>query len=330
MKDKEKDVISQMVEGIIGSEPDKNATPEEIEKYKQAKANLSGRALEYYMFMDDDEGISTSADEPKASNIIIFPDFQKLKDNVERMRTELSMLLLERDELQFVICKNIETAYYLKLGALEHKAYEAQCAALRLKRKIELIQARINRQEKVIISQIESILDNEFEEYQAKLNEQIDKMNEALKRSTAECLTEQENAELKKLYRNVVKKLHPDVNPNVSDAEIRLLDNAVNAYKNGDLAALRIIEEMVSDHTLPEHTQDAMSMLTEENERLEKMLSSIRESIDEIKSRYPYSVKDIVEEPEKEAERKAELESILAQYKEMIEIYKSRLAEMLR
>ena len=264
------------------------------------------------------------------ATIILFPDFQKLKENAERMRTELSMLLLERDELQFVICKNIEAAYYLKLGALEHKAYEAQCAALRLKRKIELVQARINRQEKVIISQIESILDNEFEEYQAKLNEQIDKMNEALKRSTAERLTEQENAELKKLYRNVVKKLHPDVNPTVSDAEIRLLDNAVNAYKNGDLAALRIIEETVSDRTLPEPTQDAMSMLKKENERLEKMLSSVRESIAEIKARYPYTVKDIVEHPEKEAERKSELEYILAQYKEMIEIYKSRLAEMLR
>ena len=71
------------------------------------------------------------------ATIILFPDFQKLKENAERMRTELSMLLLERDELQFVICKNIEAAYYLKLGALEHKAYEAQCAALRLKMAVQ-------------------------------------------------------------------------------------------------------------------------------------------------------------------------------------------------
>ena len=43
------------------------------------------------------------------NGIIVFPDFQKLKDDVERLRTELSMLMLERDELRFVICKNIET-----------------------------------------------------------------------------------------------------------------------------------------------------------------------------------------------------------------------------
>ena len=94
------------------------------------------------------------------SNIILFPDFHKLKAEVERMRTELSMLLSERDELRFVVCKNIETDYYIKLGSLEYKVYSAQCSALRLKRKIELIQARKNRQEKIVISLIEEILDN--------------------------------------------------------------------------------------------------------------------------------------------------------------------------
>ena len=54
--------------------------------------------------------------------IILFPDFQKLKDDVEKLRTELSMLMLERDELRFAICKNIEMEYMLKLGSLEYKA----------------------------------------------------------------------------------------------------------------------------------------------------------------------------------------------------------------
>lgn len=81
------------------------------------------------------------------------------------------------------MCKNIETNYMLKLGGLEYKAYEAQCEALRLKRKPELIQARKNRQEKIILSMIDAILDAEFAEYQAKLNEQIEKVNDALERN---------------------------------------------------------------------------------------------------------------------------------------------------
>lgn len=180
----------------------------------EIRKRLAGRAAEYVMFKDDEEeNAKTTAEVSSSGNVIVFPDFEKLKSEVEKMRTELSMLLLERDELQFVICKNIETEYMLKLGSIEYKAYEAQCAALRLKRKIELIQAKKNRQEKVIISAIEETLDNEFAEYQKQLDEQIDKMNDALKRSKAEVLSDEDNKELKKLYRKIVKALHPDINP---------------------------------------------------------------------------------------------------------------------
>lgn len=246
------------------------------------------------------------------------------------MRTELSMLLLERDELQFVICKNIETEYMLKLGSIEYKAYEAQCAALRLKRKIELIQAKKNRQEKVIISAIEETLDNEFAEYQKQLDEQIDKMNDALKRSKAEVLSDEDNKELKKLYRKIVKALHPDINPDVSQAQVQLFDNAVSAYKNGDLGTLRIIGEMVGNNPLPEQHKDAMTQLVEERERLEGLLKSIRESIENIKSEYPYTMKDILEDTKKTEQKKQELESVIEQYNELISIYKAKIEEMLR
>lgn len=43
----------------------------------------------------------------KRNNIILFPDFGKRKDEVEKLRTELSERLYEYDELRFVICKNI-------------------------------------------------------------------------------------------------------------------------------------------------------------------------------------------------------------------------------
>ena len=232
---------------------------------KEIRKRLAGRAAEYMMFRDDEEeNAETTAEVSSSGNVIVFPDFEKLKSEVEKMRTELSMLLLERDELQFVICKNIETEYMLKLGSIEYKAYEAQCAALRLKRKIELIQAKKNRQEKVIISTIEETLDNEFAEYQKQLDEQIDKMNDALKRSKAEVLSDEDNKELKKLYRKIVKALHPDINPDVSQAQVQLFDNAVSAYKNGDLGTLRIIGEMVGNNPLPVHHKDAMTQLVEE------------------------------------------------------------------
>ena len=193
-----------------------------------------------------------------------------------------------------------------------------------------MIQAKKNRQEKVIISAIEETLDNEFAEYQKQLDEQIDKMNDALKRSNAEVLSDEDNKELKKLYRKIVKALHPDINPDVSEAQVQLFDNAVSAYKSGDLGTLRIIGEMVGNNPLPEQHKDAMTQLVEERERLQGLLKSIRESIDNIKSEYPYTMKDILEDTEKTEQKKQELENILEQYNELISIYKSRIEEMLR
>lgn len=296
----------------------------------EIKRRLAGRAAEYMMFKDDEEDTEVPVDITSTGNVIVFPDFEKLKNEVEKMRTELSMLLLERDELQFVICKNIETEYMLKLGSIEYKAYEAQCAALRLKRRIELIQAKKNRQEKVIISAIEETLDTEFAEYQKQLDEQINKMNDALKRSKAEVLTDEENKKLKKLYRKIVKALHPDINPDVSQAQVQLFDNAVSAYKNGDLGTLRIIGEMVGNNPLSEQHKDAMTQLVEERERLQGLLKSIRESIDNIKSEYPYTMKDILEDTEKTEQKKQKLENVLEQYNELISIYKAKIEEMIR
>ena len=192
----------------------------------------------------------------------------------------------------------------------------------RLKNKFYLV--------KVIISAIEETLDNEFAEYQKQLDEQIGKMNDALKRSKAEVLSDEDNKELKKLYRKIVKALHPDINPDVSEAQVQLFDNAVSAYKNGDLGTLRIIGEMVGNNPLPEQHKDAMTQLVEERERLQGLLKSIRESIENIKSEYPYTMKDILEDTERTEQKKQELENILEQYNELISIYKSRIEEMLR
>lgn len=130
-------------------------------------------------------------------NVIVFPEFEELKMEVERLRIELSMFVLEHDDLKYMECTNIEMAYMLELGGLEYKAYEAQCAVLRQKRKFELIQAKRNCQEKIVSSQIEKILDIEFVEYQEKLDDQIDKMNAAIERSNYGVLSKADVRELK-------------------------------------------------------------------------------------------------------------------------------------
>ncbi len=269
-------------------------------------------------------------DMSKSNNIIILPELEELKAEVERLRTELSMLMLERDELKFVICKNIEAEYMLKLGGLEYKAYEAQCNVLRLKRQLELMQARLNRQESIVMAVIETILNTEFAEYQKKLDEQVGKMNEAIERSNADVLSEEETKELKKLYRKIVKALHPDMNPNITDAQRQLFDNAVMAYKNGNLDALRAIAGMIGDADLQVNQTDAKARLLEEKKSLEKLLENVREEIQTIKSEYPYTMKELLADDEKVEARKRELELIISKYEEIAGVYKARIDELMK
>lgn len=261
-------------------------------------------------------------------DLILSQEFEELKKEIEKLRTELSILLLERDELQFIICKNIEMKYMLKLGDLEYKTYEAQCTALRLKRKIELIQAKKNRQEKINISEIEKILDKEFEEYQDQLEEQIHKINDALKRSKGKILTDEEIKEIKKIYRKIVKVLHPDMNPKVTKEQLRLFVNAVAAYKDGDLDTLKFINEIISDNKLHDINNDDNPV--DKKEHLQRAIKSVKMSIEHIKSEFPYTMKDIVEDEELIKQNRQKLEDALKQYNELIIVYKNKIEEMMR
>lgn len=265
----------------------------------------------------------------ESADIILFPDYQKLREEVDKLRIEISMLVLEKDELEYSECRNIETEYMLTFGSLEYQVYEARCEVLRMKRKIDIIQARLNRQEEIGIRQIEETLDLEFADYQKKLDEQIEKMNRAIKRSRLRIMTETESKELKGLYRRIVKRLHSDLNPNITEAEISLFENAA-AFKDGDLQTLRIIESMIGGPDLPDSQQDSMSVLREEKDRLIGIISYLKSRIAEIKADYPYTLREYLTDEEKGDAYRKELEDSLREYGKLKAVYTEKIEEMMR
>ncbi len=263
------------------------------------------------------------------NKIIEFPQITLLKSEIEKLKTELSMLILEKDELLYVECKNIEMQYMLTLGNLDYKAYELNCAILRLKRKIALIQTKINRQEKIVISDIEGVLDFEFVEYQKNLDEQIHKMNSALERSKNSVLSDNDVKELKSLYRAIVKALHPDLHKNISNEKIKLFYNAVAAYEAGDLNSLRIISLFVSEPVIINDADDTLSLLSKEKIRLIELIKTINAKIKEIKNSYPYNLKAIISDAEILQQKKTEIEDQIAALKIVLEGYITKIKKML-
>lgn len=260
------------------------------------------------------------------ADIILFPRFQELRDDVEKLKTEISMLLLERDELVHVVCKNIETAYLLTFGALEYKAYQLDTDVRRLQRKLELIRQRRNREERVDLRVIESQLDEEFAGYKERLQEEMDKMEAAIDRAKSPVLSEEETREVKRLYRKVVKKLHPDLHPGISADQVRLFQQAVDAYERGDAAILRLIDTMSDDEPLPDApTPDVMAQLMADQKRFQETAESIRDEIQKVKSSYPYNVKDFIENPEKKKSRLDSLQQLVDELTEAKAYYEAQV-----
>lgn len=262
-------------------------------------------------------------------SLALHPLYERLAADVERLRTEVSLLVLEHDALCYHECRNIEAEYMLRIGALEVRAYELDCAVRRARLKADLIQACLNRQERVDLERIDATLEAEFARHQQELERRLAQMNAALERSRQERLGEAESREIRQRYRAIVRALHPDLNPAVTPEMLRLFHNAVAAYERGDLDALRAIEVMVRAPELPAESADGLERLTLEKERLTAILGTIRSRIAAVKAAYPYTMKALLLDPAAVAARQAHLEEQIRLLEQSLAAYHGRIADLL-
>lgn len=264
------------------------------------------------------------------ANIIEFPDLKKLKEEIVGLKAKLSEKFFERDELKLVECENIKMEYMLIFGKYEIELYETYIDYLRCKREIELLQAKINREEEIDYSAIQDILDAELSEYQIKFNNKIDEMNEALYRNNQKTMSEEDSKEFKKLYKEIVKALHPDLNPELTEEQKEMFIIAVDSYKNGNLENLRIIYAILENDegNLPETNK--ISELNKEKEKLENLIKKVEKEIETIKNTYPYNHKIYLEDENLKEEKIKELLYQTDVYAKQVKKLNREIQEMYR
>lgn len=263
------------------------------------------------------------------NEIELSPVVLKLQDEIKTLRTSLSDIILKRDELKYIICKNIETDYWLIFGELEKNLYEVSTRVLRLKRKINLVQAYKNREENVDLEKIEKLLDEEFVKYQKKLEEYIQNIKLAREFNSLEALSEEDSKKLKMLYLKIIKLLHPDLKSDYSPIDKFLFQKALDAYRNADLKTIIAIDALLSSKDFSVSSKNSIESLEEEKEKLESLIENIEIEIINIKNDMPYILKYIIDSPDTIEKRKEELLMAIADFSERETIYRVKLRDML-
>ncbi|MEO6871543.1 MAG: hypothetical protein ABI233_04905 [Chthoniobacterales bacterium] len=205
------------------------------------------------------------------------------------MREEVARLLAEAHDLLQVVKPNLFAIYQTKLGAWELKRLHLQSHIARLKRKMTLIQAAINRGAAVHEKELEDQLDLELADWRTRVAETVAAFDQAKDRLDQPMAADKAR-ELRNLYRRLVKRLHPDLHPNLTGSERQLWHRTQSAYDRADLEELRALALVQPDSALSS-MKNSIEGLQEKRDALKVHVTRLLSEMERITSEPPFTLR---------------------------------------
>lgn len=134
----------------------------------------------------------------------------------------------------------------------------------------------------------------------------------------------------KEMFRKIVKKLHPDMNPDITEREKELFNKAVKSYQEGDISTLQEIYDEVfcAGETDIDGQELTLEQLSEIKHKLESRIAELQAEINNIKVDFPYREKELLDNPEKLDKLRREIDEIIRQNEETIKHLNEMLNEI--
>ncbi len=206
------------------------------------------------------------------------------------MKNALAQLLAEKEYMLIYDTVRLESEYMEKVGHLEYTIFHLDLKLKKLLRKIEIVRSKIAGNEPIDLSIIDAQIEREFAEDKKEDKKRSDHMSFVEEEDKKQKKLSKEHAKtLKEMYYKLAKKLHPDINPDITEQELALWHRVQRAYENRDL------EEMTMLYEMYEQVLELESELTQREEiikRIEKirvLMTQTLADIAAIKTTFPFT-----------------------------------------
>lgn len=220
----------------------------------------------------------------------------------------------------------LNSIYLEKIGHLQLKLLQKQAESARYKMKMMLLQAAVNRNEKPNLEEIEQQVEAKMQSHYARINEQAMAM-EAAKHVLSNLMSEEDSGKLKELFRLLCKRLHPDLNPDLTEEEQDLFVKVKSAYELKDIAELQgillYLDGAGSENPLNLKPQERAERI----KRLEKSINDLNAKIEILRQSFPFNIEEQIMDDNYIAGRQEEInaqcyavDNDIQQYKEIISL----------
>ena len=225
-------------------------------------------------------------------------------------------LLLERDALK----KQADIAmdlYVHEFGELTVEVFRSKVECIRLKKAISFCQSAVNRGKKPSRVALEKYLQQQMADYEKQL-QAMAAHSEACRELHTSAAYDVEKA--KRLYRELAKRLHPDLNPLTRDEPV-LLDlwnRVVIAYHMNAVKDLQELQVLVNQALTALGCDDTLPDIPDLEERLAELEREIRQIV----TTDPYRYRELLEDEQAKEDRRKELQGQLEenqQYRQQLQ-----------
>lgn len=239
--------------------------------------------------------------------ITITAENAELNNRLQQLHVEFTDMFVAHKTMVEDESPILTSLYLEKLGRYQLKLLERQTELSRIKMKISMIQAALNRNEKPDLVAINHEISTRLEKYYQQIAEQSSAID-AAKGVLSGLLSAEETKKLKETFYVLCRRLHPDLNPGQSADDKDLFIKVKAAYDLQNLAELQRILLFMEDGK----SSDLLTHSSDEKrariEQLEKNIAALRSKIEQLQKEFPFTMEELLRNDEQVESQQSEIE----------------------